>query len=173
MQFLIAALSWPLRVIGRQGRLPWHIPLELRLFREVTWGGILVMGRRTYESLGRRTLPGRTLWVISQGLSPDPGNHEVVIFPSWEAVVNALPGAQKPVFFAGGETVFRKALELPTLERLYLSWIMAEVAGDTYFPPIPEIWQPYQWEVFSPGPGVPLPFIFATYKRIPPETAFS
>lgn len=165
VQVLIAALSWPSQVIGRQGRLPWHIPLELRLFRQITWGGILVMGRRTYESLGRPTLPGRTLWVISHHLVTTPASPEVTIFPSWEAMLSALPGAQKPVFFAGGEAIFRKALELPTLERLYLSWIMAEVAGDTYFPAIPEAWQPYQWEVFPCGPGVPLPFIFATYQR--------
>ncbi len=164
MQALIAALSWPSQVIGRQGRLPWHIPLELRLFRQITWGGILVMGRRTYESLGRPTLPGRTLWVISRSLSTAPEAGEIKLFPSWEALVEALPHAQKPVFFAGGEAIFRKALELPTLERLYLSWIMAEVAGDTYFPAIPENWQPYQWEVFSCGPGVPLPFVFAIYE---------
>ena len=46
-QALIAALSWPHQVIGHRGRLPWHIPLELQLFREVTWRGIVVMGRRT------------------------------------------------------------------------------------------------------------------------------
>ncbi len=170
MQALIAALSWPSQVIGRQGHLPWHIPLELRLFRQITWGGILVMGRRTYESLGRSTLPGRILWVLSRSLSTTPEAGEIKLFPSWEALVEALPGTQKPVFFAGGEAIFRKALELPTLERLYLSWIMAEVAGDTYFPAIPDLWQPCQWEVFSKGPGVPLPFIFATYKQIPPET---
>jgi len=165
MQAIIAALSWPSRVIGRQGRLPWYIPLELRLFRQITWGGILVMGRRTYESLGRPSLPGRTLWVLSRSLSITPEVGEIKLFPCWESLVEALPHTQKPVFFAGGEAIFRKALELPTLERLYLSWILAEVMGDTHFPAIPEVWEPYQWEVFSKGPGVPLPFIFATYKR--------
>ncbi len=168
MQALIAALSWPSRVMGREGRLPWHIPLELRLFRQITWGGILVMGRRTYESLGRATLPGRHLWIVSKSLSPTSMPDTTKVYPSWEALVEALPSASSPVFFAGGAAIFAKALELPTLEKLYLSWVMAEVAGDTYFPAIPETWQPTQWEVFSKGPGVPLPFIWAVYERNTP-----
>jgi hypothetical protein len=56
------------------------------------------------------------------------------------------------IFFAGGEATFRKSLE-----QLYLSWIIAKVAGDTYFLAIPEPWQPCRWEVFSKAPGVPLP----------------
>ena len=162
---LIAALSWPRGVIGRKGRLPWHIPLELRLFRELTWGGILVMGRRTYESLRRPALPGRTLWVLSRHLQVPPETSGVRIFSSSEALLEALPEAQKPVFFAGGEEIFRRALELPSLERLYLSWVMVEVEGDTYFPPIPREWEVYRWEVFAAGPGVPIPFIFAEYQR--------
>jgi dihydrofolate reductase len=164
-QALIAALSWPRGVIGWKGRLPWHIPLELRVFRELTWGGILVMGRRTYESLKRPALPGRTLWVLSRHLQVPPETGGVRIFSSWDALLEALPEAQKPVFFAGGEEIFRRALELPSLERLYLSWVMAEVEGDTCFPPIPEAWVPTRWEVFTAGPGVPIPFIFAEYQR--------
>jgi len=164
-QALIAALSWPRGVIGREGRLPWHIPMELRVFRELTWGGILVMGRRTYESLRRPALPGRTLWVLSRHLQVPPETRGVQIFSSWEALLKAFPEAQKPVFFAGGEEIFRRALELPSLERLYLSWVMAEVEGDTYFPPIPREWEVYRWEVFAAGPGVPIPFIFVEYQR--------
>jgi dihydrofolate reductase len=139
--------------------------MELRLFRELTWGGILVMGRRTYESLKRPALPGRTLWVLSRHLQVPPETGGVRIFSSWDALLEALPEAQKPVFFAGGEEIFRWALELPSLERLYLSWVMAEVEGDIYFPPIPEAWVPTRWEVFTAGSGVPIPFIFAEYQR--------
>lgn len=59
---IVAALSYPGRVIGRGVGLPWHLPLELRLFRALTWGGVLVMGRRTWEGIGR-VLPGREVWV--------------------------------------------------------------------------------------------------------------
>jgi len=104
------------------------------------------MRRRTYESLERPTLLGRALWVISQGLSTTPEYPEVIIFG--KSSVQHL----KDHILYGGEAIFRKALE-----QLYLSWIMAEEAGDTYFSAIPAPWQPCQWEVFSKGRGVPLP----------------
>jgi dihydrofolate reductase len=103
--------------------------------------------------------------VLSRHLQVPPETRGVQIFSSWEALLKALPEAQKPVFFAGGEEIFRRALALPSLERLYLSWVMAEVEGDTYFPPIPEEWEVYRWEVFMPGPGVSKPFILAEYWR--------
>ena len=64
-----------------------------------------------------------------------------------------------------GADIFRQALELPSVQTLYLSWVMTAVEGNTYFPPISEEWQPIRWEVFNKGPGVPIPFIFVVYHR--------
>ncbi len=162
---LIAAVSWPTGVIGRAGRLPWRIPLELALFRQLTWGGILVMGRKTYESLGRAELPGRTIWALSKQSGLLSSSPRVRVFGDWEALLEALARQTSPVFFAGGALLFEKALNLPQLERLYISWVMASVQGDTYFPRLSGAWQPVRWEVFAVGPGVPIPFIFTTYER--------
>jgi len=163
-QALIAALSWPHQVIGHRGRLPWHITLELQLFREVTWGDIVVMGRRTYESLPRTFLPGRELWVLSRSLKTGsaPG---VSVLPSWQALLEKSAQVEKPLFFAGGADIFRQALELPSVQTLYLSWVMTAVEGDTYFPPISEEWQPISWKVFNKMSGLPIPFIFFVYHR--------
>lgn len=163
---LIAAISWPTGVIGRAGGLPWRIPLELALFRHLTWGGILVMGRKTYESLGRSELPGRVIWVLSTQRPPGSLPTHLQVFRDWQTLLEALEGVSQPVFFAGGALLFKKALSLPQLGRLYISWVMKPVQGDTYFPPLAPVWQPIRWEVFSKGPGVPIPFIFTTYERI-------
>jgi dihydrofolate reductase len=85
---LIAALSWPRGVIGREGRLPWHIPLELRVFRELTWGGILVMGRRTYESLRRPALAGANVMGAFPTFTGPAGNQ-------WGAHILFLGGASE------------------------------------------------------------------------------
>lgn len=104
---IVAALSYPAQVIGRDGKLPWTLPLELRLFRQLTWGGILVMGRRTWESLNK-PLPGREMWVWSERLaaatiptSPTKSkdNAPVRFFSSEAALVEALTAADRPVFY--------------------------------------------------------------------------
>ncbi len=128
-----------------------------------TWG-ILVMGRRTCESLRRPVLPGRTLWVLSDIYGSRRKPVGCAYSLPGRRFWKALPEAQKSVFFAG-RRFFAGLLELPSLERLYLSWVMVEVEGDTYFPPIPREWEVYRWEVFAAGPGVPIPFIFAEYPR--------
>jgi len=122
------------------------------------------MGRHTYESLPRTSLPGRKLWVLSRSLKTGsaPG---VSVLPSWQALLEKSAQVEKPLFFAGGADIFRQALELPSVQTLYLSWVMTAVEGNTYFPPISEEWQPIRWEVFNKGPGVPIPFIFVVYHR--------
>jgi len=122
----IAAMSLN-RVIGAGGRLPWHLPEDFRWFQQVTWGGTLVMGRRTFESIGR-PLPGRTTVVLSRAGFAFPGVRTV---GSLEALADlALP---EPVFICGGAQVY--ALALPQCGELYLTLVRREVAGDTFFPP--------------------------------------
>ncbi|MEN3041291.1 MAG: dihydrofolate reductase [Bacteroidia bacterium] len=145
MWSIVAAAAYPSRIIGRAGKLPWRLPLELRLFRELTWGGILVMGRRTWESLPQ-SLPGREVWVLSRQMTTIPTGR---VFSDTNTLIEALQQQHKPVFFVGGEAVFRWAIELPMVNRLYLTWIFTAVEGDTIFPEIEEnIWQPHAWELF-------------------------
>lgn len=144
MWSIVAAASYPDRVIGQAGRLPWHLPLELRLFRSLTWGGVLVMGRRTWESIGR-SLPGREIYVLSQHLKEIPG---IRIFPDKDALLQALREENRPIFFAGGQHLYQYALTLPMVRRMYLTWVFRSVSGDTTFPPFGDEWEPTAWEIF-------------------------
>ncbi|MCS7189181.1 MAG: dihydrofolate reductase [Bacteroidia bacterium] len=156
---IVASLSHPNRVIGKGGRLPWHLPLELRLFRELTWGGVLVMGRKTWQSIAR-PLPGREIWVLSRTQEPLPVTR---VFPSKDSLLKALRTTEIPVFFTGGEKIFQWALSLPEVKKMYLSWIMGNYDGDTFFPSFSEEeWVPKEWEFFYDRC---VPFLRVVYFR--------
>lgn len=163
MWAIVAALSAYNRGIGLKGRLPWHIPMELRLFRQETWGGVLVVGRRTWESLAR-PLPGRELWVLSrQPFASQPG---VRFFPEKEALLEALEKETRSVFFAGGEELYQWALPLPQVQELRLSWVYAPAEADAFFPPFSEDeWQLSLTEFFDFCGRYPS-FVRTFYKRI-------
>ncbi|MSM39991.1 MAG: dihydrofolate reductase [Geobacter sp.] len=128
---LIAALSTN-RVIGRAGTIPWDIPADRRCFRELTTGHPLIMGRKTFESIGR-PLPGRRIIVLSRQEGYRPEGVEVA---GGLAAALSLCAGDDEVFVAGGGEIYGQAL--PLAHRLYLTEVEIEVAGDTYFPPLPE-----------------------------------
>ncbi|MDP6574789.1 MAG: dihydrofolate reductase [Rhodospirillales bacterium] len=125
------------RVIGRQGGLPWRIPGDLRHFKSLTMGKPVIMGRRTHESIGI-VLPGRPNIVITR----DPGyaSRGVNVVEGLDAALAlarnfAEEGDANEVMVIGGAQIYRMAL--PVAERLYVTEVHAEVAGDTYFPDTP------------------------------------
>ena len=126
-------------VIGRDGALPWYLPADLRRFRELTTGHVVVMGRFTYESIIARLghpLDGRTSVVISSTL-PDPADERVVVSGSVESALAqaarlAAGAGSGELFVAGGESVYRQVL--PSADRIYLTRVHAEVAGDRRMP---------------------------------------
>lgn len=121
------------RLIGRNGAIPWQIPEELRLFRELTLGHTLIMGRRTFQSIGR-PLPGRRNIVVTRSLLPTPG---VEIRPDLEtALALAAQGEETKIFFIGGAEIYEAAL--PLADILHISWISGEYEGDTRFPTFSE-----------------------------------
>src|SRR6185503_14521108 len=127
-------------VIGRAGRLPWHLPADLARFKQLTMGHHLILGRRTWESIGR-ALPGRRMLVVSRQartLVLPEGVRAVTSLD--EALAIAEAAGEDEVFVAGGARVYREAL--PRADRLYLTWVQAEVTGDTFFPPV----EPSEWE---------------------------
>ena len=130
---LIAAYAQNL-VVGIDNKLPWHLPEDLKYFKRITTGKAIVMGRKTYESIGR-PLPNRTNIVISR--NPDFKADGVVVVPSIEAAiehaesVNLINGEDE-VMIIGGATIYEAAL--PQADRLYLTHVHAEVEGDAYFP---------------------------------------
>ena len=126
------------RCIGKENALPWHISADLKHFKEITQGGVVIMGRKTLESMGR-TLPNRINWVITR--DPNWQFEGTKVASSLEA---ALQGAaqdipqtdKKALFIIGGGEIFRQTLEIA--DRLELTHIELDVQGDTFYPAIPE-----------------------------------
>ena len=117
------------RVIGSGGGIPWHLAEDLQLFKHLTAGATLIMGRKTHASIGG-PLPGRYNIVLSRTAQELPG---VQLCTSFRAALNDARQRQSPVFVIGGAELYRKAL--PIAEELHISWVEHDFAGDTYFPP--------------------------------------
>ncbi len=115
-------------VIGRDNDLPWRLSDDLRRFKRLTLGHPVVMGRRTFESMGR-PLPGRQNLVLSR--DPEFQPPDVEVHPSLGGALAAVADAEI-VFVLGGRQIFAAALEIA--DRLYLTRVHADVAGDVYFP---------------------------------------
>lgn len=130
MLSLIAAMANK-RVIGRDNTLPWHLPEDLKHFKATTLGKPVIMGRKTWESLGR-PLPGRRNLVVSRNASYPAVGAEV--FTSLTDALAACADVPE-CFVIGGAELYRQAL--PLAERLYLTEIDCTVAGDAYFPELP------------------------------------
>lgn len=133
----IAALAEN-RVIGVNGKIPWRLPDDLRFFREHTTGNTVLMGRKTWDSLGR-PLPGRRNVIVSRTLIPGadsvPG---AIVVPDLDAAA-ALPPAGD-IWVIGGAEIY--ALALPRCQELYLTEVAGQPAGDTYFPPFEHLFEP-------------------------------
>jgi dihydrofolate reductase len=117
-------------VIGDRGGIPWHLPEDLKLFKATTMGHTLIMGRKTYESIGK-PLPGREMVVLTrQEDFRAEGCH--VVGSLEEALTSAREQGEKEAFVAGGAQVY--ALALPLADRIYWTQVHAEIEGDTRFP---------------------------------------
>lgn len=152
---LIAAVAEN-RVIGKNGRMPWDIPEDLEYFKRLTTGNAVIMGRKTYEGIGR-PLPERRNIILSKTRKFD-GENCVTVSSMEEAIREA---GDRDIFVIGGEEVFR--MFLPMAEVLYLTEIEREYEGDTFFPP------------FSPSEfarsverrsETPVPHSYVTYRRV-------
>ena len=118
-------------VIGRDGALPWHVSEDLQHFKRLTTGHAIVMGRRTFVSIGR-ALPNRRNLVVSRTLTEVPMGIEV--FPSLPAALRAARTTDDAPFVIGGAALYAEALPLATT--IYLTEIARDVDGDVRFPPI-------------------------------------
>ena len=158
---LIAAMAAN-RVIGRDNRLPWHLPADLKRFKRLTMGHTLIMGRKTFESIGR-PLPGRSTVVVTRqaGYAP-PG---VRVAHSVREALDLSEGEE--AFVAGGAEIFQETL--PVADRLYLTLIEKEFEGDTFFPDFdPSEWRLVEEERHEPHESdteVPYGYTFQIYDR--------
>ena len=114
------------RVIGNAGTIPWHLPEDFKFFKATTMGHAILMGRKTYESIGK-PLPGRENIVLSRTIPETPG---VTIIRSLDDLKEPADG--KDLFVIGGEEIYR--LMLPRIQELYVTKVPRTIEGDTHFP---------------------------------------
>lgn len=162
MNISIVAAIADNNVIGKNNQLIWHIPEDLKHFKNLTTGHTIIMGRKTYESIGK-ALPNRKTIIISR-----QNNYFAtgcIVVPTIDAAL-LLAKDEKEVFVAGGGEIYRQVINLPCTTRLYITKISADFDGDTFFPDI----DPLLWELISevehlPDNKNPHPYAFQTYKR--------
>ncbi|MFO7762937.1 MAG: dihydrofolate reductase [Wenzhouxiangellaceae bacterium] len=158
---LVAAMGRN-RVIGRDGGMPWHLPADLKHFKAVTMDHPIVMGRRTFESIGR-ALPGRRNIVLSRSLAEAPPGCERTA-----SLEEALEGsASGPLMVIGGGALYRAAL--PLAARMELTFIDASPDGDTHFPR----WSHADWRLDAmrrrpADTANPYALVFCSFSRVQP-----
>ena len=147
-------------VIGANNKLPWHLPADLRQFKSLTMGHHIVMGRKTWESIGR-PLPGRTSVVMTRDATfQAPGALTAHSLPQ----ALAACADDDEVFIIGGAQVFAAAL--PLAQRIYLTTLDADFAGDTWMPPLDlHGWRQSLLQNFPADAENAYPFSFAIYDR--------
>ena len=157
---LIAAMAEN-RVIGRANRLPWRLPADLRRFKSVTMGKPVIMGRKTYESIGT-PLPGRSNIVVTR--DPDYRAPGCQVVHSLEQALEAGAGHAE-VMVIGGAELYRQALG--RAERIYLTLVRAEVEGDALFPDIePQQWRELERESHRADERNQYDYDFVTLQRV-------
>ncbi|MDO4232091.1 MAG: dihydrofolate reductase [Lautropia sp.] len=152
-------------VIGRNNELPWHLPEDLRHFRQQTTGHTVLMGRKTWESIGR-PLPNRRMVVISRQQLDLPEG--VVLAGSLEEAISRHAADAGELFVIGGAQIYAQAM--PLADRIVLTEIDLEPEGDAFFPaPEPADWQEVSRQQAVSADGIGHAFI--TYQRRQTQTA--
>ncbi|MDP6977434.1 MAG: dihydrofolate reductase [Myxococcota bacterium] len=150
-------------VIGKGGELPWRLPNELAYVKRTTMGHTLLMGRKTYESIGR-PLPGRTSIVVTRQADYAPHPEVVVVNDFASGLAAARERGESEVFVFGGESLYAEAL--PEADRLYLTRVHAEIEGDAFFPAFDEnAWKLLEEERHEADERHAYAFSFQVYER--------
>jgi len=156
------------RVIGSAGQLPWRLKDDLAHFKRTTMGAPVIMGRKTWESLPKRPLPGRPNIVISRDWNYDAA--EARVYSSVSPAINAakamaLRAGQTEVFIIGGQAIY--ALALPLADRIYLTEVDAAPEGDAYFPEIGQaLWSTQSHTRVDAGEGNDHGFTIKVLDRV-------
>ena len=142
------------RVIGNRGKLPWHLPEDLKRFKALTMGHSMILGRKTHESIGR-LLPGRrSIIVTRQGNYAVPG---ALVAHSMEEALAACAGEDEAFVIGGGE-IYREALA--SADRIYLTEVHQETLGDAFFPALEAgTWREVSREPIRPAAGPGFDFV--------------
>ncbi len=148
------------RVIGANNTLPWHLPADLKHFKALTMGHHMIMGRKTFESIGR-ALPGRITVVVTR--NTDYFVPDVIVVNSLEAAISAC-GDDQEIFVIGGAELYRQAIDLA--DRIYLTEIDADISGDTHFTEFDRmLWHETERESHAPDAKNVHAYHFVMYDR--------
>ena len=148
-------------VIGRENTLPWRLPDDLRRFKELTLGKPIVMGRRTYESIGR-PLPGRTNIVVSR--QRDLQIEGCVVVDSMDGAIAAARDASE-IMLVGGAQLYREVM--PRVDRIYLTRVHAHIEGDVFFPALDsKLWQETNIATHAADERHAYSFTFVNLERV-------
>jgi len=157
---LIAAMTTH-RVIGLNNRMPWHLPADLKRFRKITMGYPILMGRKTFESIGK-PLPGRTNIVISR--NPEYRQAGCLVFNDLEKAIKAGCGMAGEIFVIGGSDLYQATL--PLAGTLHITEIKKDFPGDTFFPEInPGDWIETEREDVRDDPAAGFDYSFLKWVR--------
>ena len=158
---IIAALGRN-RAIGYQNQLPWRLPADLQRFKQLTMGHHMLMGRKTFESIGR-PLPGRTSLIITR--QPNYKAEGCLIVHSLEdAIALAQARGEQEAFVIGGADIYAQTLLLA--DRMYLTWVEAEPEADAFFPTFEEsAWETREEAVFAADEKHQYAMRFQTFNR--------
>ncbi len=151
-------------VIGANNQMPWHLPRDLKFFKEKTTGNTIVMGRKTFQSLGR-VLPNRHHIVVTNNKEVELPEEVEIIYHLEEIVTMSQEMGEKELFVIGGGTIFTQLL--PYAERLYITLIDETFEGDVYFP----TFDTTEWKLVSKEKGIKddknqYDYYFCQYDRI-------
>lgn len=153
------------RVIGRDGALPWRLSTDLRRFKALTMGKTIVMGRRTWESIGR-ALPGRRNVVVTRRAGYVAEGAEAVSSLAAAIALARRDDAKADVCIVGGGQIYRQALA--QADRLHVTHIHARLDGDAHFPAIdPQVWKAVSREEVPAGEKDTHPTSYVIYERRP------
>lgn len=151
--------------IGVDNQLPWHLPADLQHFKQITQGGVIVMGRKTFDSLGR-LLPNRSHWVLTRqtNWAHEGVNVEQKLDALIEgATAEAIARGQSAIYIIGGGELF--TLTLPIADRLEVTHVALNVAGAAYYPAIPAEWIKANTENAQVDAATGVKFSFVTYYK--------
>ncbi len=147
--------------IGYRNGLLWHLPEDLKRFKKLTLGHTVIMGKKTWESLPRKPLPGRKNIVITD--VPD----EIIEFSTTAySIEDALSkcGNDDEIFIIGGGSIYRQFM--PVADRLYITHIHKKTSADIFFPNIdPDLWEPIEKEEHSKDENSDIPYTYVIYQR--------
>lgn len=134
---LIAAMTYDL-VIGQDCKIPWNIPKDLKNFKRITMDSNIIMGRRTYESIGK-PLTGRHNIVVSRSMERESDWKNFTVVNSIDDAIRMAKARNGKIFIIGGADIYNATINIA--DALYISWVKKQVSGDTYFPEFRDSWE--------------------------------